>query len=131
MANIGESSEDWRGDSIRVPLGNTVRPIKNKSQRNKAILRLRNEKEHTYMDIAHKLGITTGIVKNVLFHAKHDEETPGNYKSSRKITEEQLLEIKLEVAKMCAENKAITDHDVDEMFNKKAMENGSSDLGKK
>lgn len=82
------------------------------------------------MDIAHKLGITTGIVKNVLFHAKHDEETPGNYKSSRKITEEQLLEIKLEVAKMCAENKAITDHDVDEMFNKKAMENGKLAPGK-
>ena len=131
MANIGESSEDWRGNSIRVPEGNVLRPIKDIYQRNLAILRLRNEKKQSYKDIAHKLCINISTVKNVIFHAKNDKEIPGNYKSSKKITEEQLIDIKLEVGKRCAENNAMPDHEVDESFNKTAMENGKLDPGKR
>ena len=63
MANIGESSEDWRENSIRVPVGNVVRPIKDIYQRNLAILRLRNDIKQSYKDIAHKLCINISTVK--------------------------------------------------------------------
>ena len=102
MANIGELCEDWRGNEARVPLGNTVRRSEDRYQRNLAMLRLANGKEHTYAEIAHKLGITLDIVKNVVRAVKQDKVIPGEYKNSTKITEEQLVDIKLMVAERCA-----------------------------
>ena len=83
MANIGESSEDWRENSIRVPVENMVRPIKDIYQRNLAILRLVNGKEHAYEQIAHKLCISISTVNNVVFAVKKGNVIPGNHKSSK------------------------------------------------
>ena len=85
-----------------------LRVIKDKCQHNLAILRSVNGKEYTYAKIAHKLGITLDIVKNVVRTLIKDSLIPEENKNSTKITEEYLVDIKLMVANLHHQHSNLT-----------------------